>query len=387
MNEKQLVDLTSELSQERRRFLEVAGRFGFGTAVIAGTSGTLWSDSAVAQTAADEERKEKNAKVRMNFATEYKIEDYVKYPVMQAKWKENLETLSKNQIFCKLFPAGQLGVGAALAQKIQAGTVNGGAVSLSNFSPYAPAVDLINIPYWCGDNQRYANLVTSKAWNDEITPKVAAKGYQPLFYYTVDPRVIASRKGFKLIKTPSDMQGVKMRVPPSKLLQTFYRLAGANPTVVAWGETASAIKQGVADALDPAIAALATFGFVDILAHVSYIRSVPDAQLFSANAAWYNALPSDLRKVFDEAAIKTQIDTFAQIAPARTESMRLMRAGGCQFYNPSAAEMKQWVDACGEQRKEYDEFKLAFAGSLDKFEMLKKAANTKGSITVPEFNL
>jgi hypothetical protein len=49
--------------------------------------------------------------------------------------------------------------------------------------------------------------------------------------------------------------------------------------------------------------------------------------------------------------------------------------------------MKQWVDACGEQRKEYDEFKLAFAGSLDKFEMLKKAANTKGSITVPEFNL
>ena len=40
-----------------------------------------------------------------------------------------------------------------------------------------------------------------------------------------------------------------------------------------------------------------------------------------------------------------------------------------------------------EQRKEYDEFKLAFAGSLDKFEMLKKAANTKGSITVPEFNL
>jgi hypothetical protein len=64
-----------------------------------------------------------------------------------------------------------------------------------------------------------------------------------------------------------------------------------------------------------------------------------------------------------------------------------MRAGGCQFYNPSAAEMKQWVDACGEQRKEYDEFKLAFAGSHDKFEMLKKAANTKGSITVPEFNL
>ncbi len=114
---------------------------------------------------------------------------------------------------------------------------------------------------------------------------------------------------------------------------------------------------------------------------------MPDAQLFSANAAWYKALPDDLRKIFDDASTKTQIDTFAQIAPARTESMRLMRAGGCHFYNPTAAEMKQWVDTCGEQRKEYDEFKLQFAGSLDKFEAMKKAANTKGPITVPEFTL
>ncbi len=219
----------------------------------------------MAQTMADEEKKQKAAKATMIFATEYKIEDYVRYPIMQAKFKDNIEAQSKGQIYVKLHPAGQLGIGAALAQKVQAGTVQGGGVSLSNFSPYAPVVDLINIPYWCGDNQRFANLVTSKAWNDEITPKVNAKGYQPLFYFTVDPRTVASRKGFKVIKVPADMQGMKMRVPPSKLLQTFYRLTGANPTVVPWGETATAIKQGVADGLDPAIAALATFGFQDLL--------------------------------------------------------------------------------------------------------------------------
>ena len=323
----------------------------------------------------------------MLFATEYKIEDYVKYPIMQAKYKDNIEGHSKGQLYVKLHPAGQLGIGAALAQKIQAGTVHGGAVSLSNFSPYTPVVDLINIPYWCGDNQRFANLVTSKTWNDEITPKVVAKGYKPLFYFTVDPRTIATRKGFKLVKTPSDMQGMKMRVPPSKLLQTFYRLAGANPTVVPWGETATAIKQGVADGLDPAIAALATFGFHDLLGHINYIRSVPDAQMFAANAAWYQQLPDDLRNAFDAANEQTQIETFAQIEKARTESMRILREGGCAFYNPTDGEMKQWLDTCGEQRKEYDEFKLQFAGSLAAFDGFKKAANTKGSITVPDFKL
>ena len=381
------IDHNELRQQQRRNFLSAAKRYGFTAAVLGVSGGFLTDRKAMAQTMADEEKKQKEAKVTMLFATEYKIEDYVKYPIMQSKYKENVEAQSKGQIYTKLFPAGQLGIGAALAQKIQAGTVQGGAVSLSNFSPYAPVVDMINIPYWCGDNQRFANLVTSKTWNDEITPKVSAKGYQPLFYFTVDPRTVASRKGYKLVKVPSDMQGMKMRVPPSKLLQTFYRLAGANPTVVPWGETATAIKQGVADGLDPAIAALATFGFHDLLSNISYVKSVPDAQMFAANAAWYQQLPKDLRSAFDAANEQTQQETFAQIEKARTESIRILRAGGCDFYTPSDAEMAQWVESCGEQRKEYDEFKVAFAGSLANFDKFKTAANTKGPITVADFKL
>jgi len=374
------------LNPDRRRFLEIARRYGFSTAVLAATGGALWNDAAIAQTAADEEAKQKAAKFTMLFATEYKIEDWVKYPVMQSQFKSNVETLSKNQIFVKLHPAGQLGIGPALAQKVQGGTVHGGAVSLSNFSPYTKTVDLINIPYWCGENQRFANLVTSAAWNNEITPKVVEKGYKPMFYFTVDPRTVSTRRGYgKTIKVPSDMQGVKMRVPASKLLQKLYRLAGANPTVVAWGETPSAIKQGVADALDPSLAALATFGFHDILESVTFVRTVSDAQMFAANAGWFNGLPKDLQTAFEDASHKTQIETFAQIAPARTESMKIMAASGTKFYNPNAAEIKQWMDTCGEQRKEWDEDKIELAGSLANFDKLKLAANTKGPITVGDY--
>ena len=369
---------------DRRRFLAVASRYGFGVAVVAATHGVIGDHAAVAQVAADEAAKEAAAKVKMQFATEYKIEDYIKYPVMQAKFKENVETATKNEIFVKLFPAGALGIGAALAQKIQSGTVSGGAVSLSNFSPFTPVVDMINIPYWCGDNQRFANLVTSAAWNEEITPKVMEKGYKPMFYYTTEPRTISTRKGYKAIKTPADMVGMKMRVPPSAMLQQIYKLAGANPTVVAWGETAAAIKQGVADGLDPAITALATFGFHDILGNVTFVRTVPDAQMFAANAGWYKSLNDSQRRGFDDAVAKTQLETFAQLEPARNEAMRQMAANGCAFHQLSADEMKQWVDACGEQKKEWDEFKVKLAGSLDNFEKFKKAANTKGPITVSD---
>jgi TRAP-type C4-dicarboxylate transport system substrate-binding protein len=91
----------------------------------------------------------------------------------------------------------------------------------------------------------------------------------------IDPRVVAVRKGGNAVITPADMAGVKFRVPGSAMLQQYYRMVGANPTPVAWGETPSAIKQGVADALDPSVGALHVFGFKDILSHVTFTQAVP----------------------------------------------------------------------------------------------------------------
>ncbi|HSD53459.1 MAG TPA: TRAP transporter substrate-binding protein DctP, partial [Burkholderiales bacterium] len=222
-------------------------------------------------------------------------------------------------------------------------------------------------------------------WDKDITPKVITRGYKPIFYFTVDPRTVATRRGHKAVRTPADMQGMKMRVPPSQLLQQFYRLAGANPTVVPWGETPTALKQGVADGLDPSISALAVFGFQDIIANILALRSVPDAQMFAANANWYNQLDTDLKTAFDLAASKTQVESFVQIAKARANAIAIMKKGGAQIAVPTAAEYKQWVEACGEQRREWNDFKVKLAGSLDNFERLKEAANTKGPITVGDF--
>src|SRR3546814_7034656 len=83
----------------------------------------------------------------MTVATEYRIGTTRSYPEMQLNVKENIQNASNGQIYVKLSPGGQLGIGTKLAEKVQSGTVQAGQVSLSNFSPFAPAVDLVNIPY------------------------------------------------------------------------------------------------------------------------------------------------------------------------------------------------------------------------------------------------
>jgi TRAP-type C4-dicarboxylate transport system substrate-binding protein len=366
-------------SEERRHFMEIASKFGFTAAVVAGAAGLLASGDAAAQMANEENERKKNAKYTMNVATAYILGASRSYPIMQLDFKENVQNATNGQVYVKLSPGGQLGTGGALATKVQGGTIEAAQHSLSNFAPYAPVVDLINIPYWCGENQKFVNLVTSKKWAEEVNPKVEAKGFKPLWYVVIDPRVVALRKGTEgPIKTPEQMAGIKFRVPGSEILGQFYRLLGANPTPIAWGETPSAIKQGVADALDPSVEALYVFGFKDVLSWVTFDRAVPDSQVYSCNLEWFKSLPGDVQEGIEFASEITFQQNLAKVPAARAYAMAELRKGGVQFYAPTPAEMEQWVAKAGHQLPAWDEFKKELAGSIAEFDALLEAANTPG---------
>ncbi len=366
-------------SAERRNFLKLTSTGAFTTAVVAGSAGTLWSDRAVAQTVKEERAREKAADHIMTIATAYVLGASRSYPIMQLDFKENIQNATNGKVYVKLAPAGQLGAGGALAQKVQSGTIQAAQHSLSNFAPFAPVVDLINLPYFCGANQRFVNLVNSDVWKQQVDPKISAKGFKALFYVVIDPRVVAVRKGGSgAVLGPADLSGVKFRVPGSKMLQQYYRMVGANPTPVAWGETPSAIKQGVADALDPSVGALYVFGFKDILSHVTFTQAVPDSQIYSCNFEWFSGLPKNVQDGIVFASEITAQQNLAKVPAARSYAMSELTKSGVQFHSLSADQLAQWKDAGGYQRKEWDTFKTELAGSMDVFEKLAEAAGQKG---------
>lgn len=366
-------------STERRNFLKLAGTGSFTAALVAGAAGTLWSSQAAAQTAMEERDRENAADHVMTIATAYVLGATRSYPIMQLDLKENIQNASNGKVYVKLAPGGQLGAGGALVQRVQSGTIQAAQHSLANFAPFASAVDLINMPYFCGSNQRFTNLVNSDAWKTEVHPKVEAAGFKPLFYVNIDPRVVAIRKGGAgAVITPGDLSGVKFRVPGSAMLQQYYRLVGANPTPVAWGETPSAIKQGVADALDPSVGALYVFGFKDILSHVTFTQAVPDSQVYSCNLEWFNSMPADVQDAIVEASEITAHQNIAKVPSARNYAMAELRKAGVQFHSLTDDQLAEWQDAGGYQRSEWDSFKVELAGSMEVFDKLVEAAGTMG---------
>jgi len=372
--------MTNELkSAERRNFLKLSSKGAFTAALVAGAAGTLWSEEAAAQTAKEEKERKAAAEHTMTIATAYVLGASRSYPILQLDLKENIQNATNGKVYVKLAPGGQLGAGGALVQKVQGGTIQAAQHSLANFAAFAPAADLINMPYFCGSNQRFTNLVHSSAWKTDVESKVEAKGFKALFYVVIDPRVVAVRKGGAgAVITPSDLSGVKFRVPGSKMLQQYYKMVGANPTPVAWGETPSAIKQGVADALDPSVGALFVFGFKDILSHVTFTQAVPDSQVFSCNLEWFNSMPKDVQEGIEIASEITGHQNLAKVPSARNYAMAELRKSGVEFHSLSDSQLAEWKAAGGYQRAEWDTFKVELAGSMDAFKKLEEGASTQG---------
>ena len=87
-------DKAKELqSVSRRNFLELVGKGSFKAAMVAGATGVLSSSEAVAQTVAEERKREEKAAHVTTVATAYVLGASRSYPILQLDFKENVQKI------------------------------------------------------------------------------------------------------------------------------------------------------------------------------------------------------------------------------------------------------------------------------------------------------
>jgi TRAP-type C4-dicarboxylate transport system substrate-binding protein len=109
---------------------------------------------------------------------------------------------------------------------------------------------------------------------------------------------------------------------------------------------------------------------------------VPDSQVYSCNLEWFNGLPKDVQEGIDFASEVTFQQNLAQVPASRAFAMAEMARAGVKYHSLTSDEYAQWVEAAGQQRKEWDDWKKELGGSIATFEKLYEAANTQGKLTV-----
>lgn len=169
------------------------------------------------------------------------------YPTVVAveNMGRKLEAQSNGRIKVQMFPGAVLGQEKETVEQTQIGALQINRISLGVIGPIVPDVDVFNMPFVFRDIAHMRKVIDGPI-GDELLGKVTASPARLVALGWMDggARSLYTKK---LVKSPADLKGVKVRMMGNPLFVDTMNAMGGNGISMAYGEVFSALQTGVID--------------------------------------------------------------------------------------------------------------------------------------------
>jgi TRAP-type C4-dicarboxylate transport system substrate-binding protein len=166
----------------------------------------------------------------------------------------SMETVAKNilqktngAVEVLTYPQGQIATYKDGVEMVIRGAYFISVEDPSYIGDYVPEFTALVGPMLYRNYDEYTSLVATplvQGWIEQLETKgIKVLSLEYIFGFR---NVITD----KLVRTPEDLAGIKLRTPGSKLFIETINAMGATATPLPWGETFSAVQQGVVDGLE-----------------------------------------------------------------------------------------------------------------------------------------
>jgi tripartite ATP-independent transporter DctP family solute receptor len=122
------------------------------------------------------------------------------------------------------------------------------------------------------------------------------------------PRMPRQLSCNKVVKTPVDMKGLKIRVPETALWKRTFEMFGASPTPLPFPEVFQALKSKLIDGQENPTALTYNSGIFDVNTHLSLTEHMMQDNCLLMADGLYQKLSPDLQKAIDQASRDAEAD-------------------------------------------------------------------------------
>lgn len=210
----------------------------------------------------------------------------------------------------KIFPANQLGSDTDLLAQVRSGGVEFFNLSTSILATLVPVAGIVNTGFAFPD---YATVW--KAMDGQlgtyIRDQIGKAGLvAPMKLWDNGFRQITSST--REIKTPEDLKGFKIRVPPAPMLTSVFKSLEASATPINFNELYSALQTKVVEGQENPLAIIASARLYEVQKYCSMTGHVWDGYVMLGNRRSWAALPEDVRAIvireFDASGMSERAD-------------------------------------------------------------------------------
>jgi len=234
--------------------------------------------------------------------------------------KDAMEKRSNGQIVSEIYPSGQLGTDAEMADLTVSGAQDVFVTSLNLITNYAPRLRALILPYMFEDSSNFRQA-REALWG-EINDYLAERSNLHLVaLWDSGYRHVMSTKP---VRTLADLKKLKFRVPPSPVMIEMVKSWGVSPTPVEWSEVFNALQLGVIDAIEVDDSVLISARMNEVVKYITDDDHILQVSVAVMNEELYQSLPAELQRAVDQAVedAKVVIDnkSSAILAEAREVS-------------------------------------------------------------------
>lgn len=199
---------------------------------------------------------------------------------------------TNGRIDIQIFPNSQLGSGKDMIEAVSAGALQMTTDGAGALGAFLPQLSVIEAPYLWRDAAHMAKAAGTQLYSKLNADLVSKRGMRMLNITYYGKRHLTTGK--KLVRTPADMAGFKLRVPG---VDTFLAMAecwGARATPIAFGELYLALSQGAVDGQENPLPTIQSGKFFEVQKYLVLTEHIITPRMIIVNDAFWNGLrPAD----------------------------------------------------------------------------------------------
>nr|CAD6438730.1 C4-dicarboxylate ABC transporter substrate-binding protein [Rhizobium sp. Q54] len=250
------------------------------------------------------------------------------YQTAAVAFKEYVEKETDGHFKVHIFHSSQLGWEREVLEALQVGTIESTIPALGPLATFVPAYDVFNLPFIFESPEHMVasfELPAMEKLKDAASEKglVVAKHFLPTFRYPMNSK--------RPIKTPKDLEGLKVRTMGVPAHVDAYTALGANVTSMAFSEVYGALQLGAIDGVENFYTNLYTMKFQEQAKHISDIPVVNNAAAMVFSKQAFEKLPKNYQEILMKAA-DVAGDAANEVAVAEeAKSLQLLQDAGVQY--------------------------------------------------------
>ncbi len=155
----------------------------------------------------------------------------------------------------------------------------------------------------------------------------------------------------KVITTPADLQGMKIRTPGSQLFIDTINAMGATATPLGFSETLSAVQQGVVDGLEGTMDAYGSNGSAEVAKNMALTQHFLGTCGVYINVDVFNAIPEEYQTIIEEEFTAGAKHMISEISNNYEATKAKLEAQGNKFNEVDSAAFAATVTSVYENMK------------------------------------